>query len=139
MHNHREIRRLLRGCHAEPANFLRQFRQRLRHPVLHLHLRLVDVRAQVKSHRERHHAVAGGLRKHVERVFDTVDFLFERRSNRFRDGLRICAGIRGAHHDGGRDHFGIFADRQPPHRDEADKKHKKREHAGKNRAADEKM
>ena len=62
----REVGRLLDGRHTEPADFLGQFGKRLRNPVLHLHLGLVDVRAELERDRQRHHPIPGGLRKHVE-------------------------------------------------------------------------
>ena len=82
---------LFDGGDAELAHLLRQAGQRLAHAVLHLHLRQVDVGADLEGDGEREHAVRGGLRRHVEHVLDAVDLLLERR----RDGLgRAPAGWR---------------------------------------------
>ena len=139
VHHQRQVGRLLCGRDAEPANFLRQFRQRLRNAVLHLHLGFVDVRAELESYGQRHHTVTRGLRKHVERILDTVDGLLQRRRDRFGDGLRVRAGIRRAHDDGGRNNLRVFADRQPPQCDEPNDEDHDGKHARKDRTPDEEI
>ena len=49
VHHHREVGRALDGGDAELAHFLRQPGQRLADPVLHLHLRQVDVGADLEG------------------------------------------------------------------------------------------
>ena len=61
MHDHGEVRRFLGGRDTQPADLLWQFRQRLRHAILDLHLRFVHVRAEVEGKRQSHHAIARGL------------------------------------------------------------------------------
>ncbi len=106
---------------------------------MHLHLRLIGVRAQIEGHGQGHYAVAGRLRKHVERAFDTIDGLFERRGHGLGDGLWIGARVGGLDHDGGRHDFGIFADGQPEQRQQSHGEDGNRENTGENGAPDEIM
>ena len=101
---HHDVRRRLLGGEADALHFLRQPRQRLRHAVLHLHLRGVEVGAEREGDGQRHPAVGGGLREHVEHVLDAVHLLLERRGHGFRDHLRVGAGIHAAHDHRRRDH-----------------------------------
>ena len=139
MNHHRQIRRLFGRRHAERADFLRQFRHCLRNPVLDLHLRFVHVGAQVERDRQGHHAVAGRLRKHVERTLNPVDGLLQGRRDGFRNGLGRRARVIRLDHDGRRHHFGIFADRQPEHRQQPHHEYRDGQHAGKDRPSDEKF
>jgi len=139
MDDHRQVGGLLGRGHAEVAHFLRQFRQRLRDAILHLHLRHVHVRAQLEGDGQRHHAVGRGLGKHVKRILDAVDGLFQGRCDGFGDGLGIGSRILGLHHHGGRNDFRIFADGQFPEREQADQKDDGRENAGENGPANEKI
>ena len=139
VHHHREVGRLFDGGHAEPPNLLRQFGKRLRDPVLHLHLRLVNVGPEFERHGQGHHAVARRLRKHVERILDAIDRLLERRRDRFGDGLRVRPGIGGAHDNGGRNDFRIFAHGQPPHRDESNDENHEGEHTREYRTTNKKV
>jgi hypothetical protein len=75
MRHEQEVRRRLFGGDADALHVQRQPRQRLRHPVLHLHLRDVEIGAERERHRQRHAAVGGRLREHVEQVLDAVDLL----------------------------------------------------------------
>jgi len=109
VHNHEQIGRGFFRGYAEALDFRRQSRERLRNTVLHLHLRLVQVGAQAEGDRQRHDAVGGSLREHVEHAFDAVDLLFERRGHGVRDDNRICAWVGCAHHDRGRHDFRILA------------------------------
>ncbi len=111
----------------------------MRDAVLNLYLRLVDIGSQLKCDYQGHHAIGGGLREHVERVFDAVDGLLQGSGDGLGDRFRICAGVRGLHHDGGRHDLGIFADGQAPHGDEADDENESREHAREDRAPDEEL
>ena len=62
---------------------LRQLGQRARHPVLHQHLREVEVRADLERHGQRVAAVGRAVGLHVEHALDAVDLLLDRQ----RDGL----------------------------------------------------
>jgi hypothetical protein len=59
---HHECRRALDRRHAERADNVWEAWQRLRHPVLHLHLRDVGIRADLEGHREREASVGLRLR-----------------------------------------------------------------------------
>ncbi len=65
------------------------------HAILHQHLRGIEIGAELERDAERHVAVARALRRHVEHVLDAIDLLLDRRGDRFRDDLRIGAGIVG--------------------------------------------
>ena len=75
VNDHGEVGRLLGGGDTQTTHFLRQLGQRLRHAILHLDLRFINVRAEFEGHRQRHYAVARSLGKHIERVLDTVNGL----------------------------------------------------------------
>ena len=84
-----------------------------RDAVLHLHLRDVEVGAELEGDGERHGAVVGGRGGHVEHVLDAVDLLLERRRHGVRDHLGIRARVGGAHDDGGRHDLRVLRHRQP--------------------------
>ena len=119
MHDQREVGQRLLGHDAEPLRDLGQLRQRLRDAVLHEHLRLVEVGAELERDVQRHEPVGRRLRRRVEHVLDAVDGLLERRRHGFGDDLRIRAGIHRAHDDRRRNDFGVLADRQEPQRQRA--------------------
>ena len=139
MHNHQQVRRSFFCCHADPLHILRQAGKRLRYSVLNLYLRLVEIRAEAKRNRQRHHAVRRRLRKHVQHAFDAVDLLFERRCDRIGNHGRIRAGIRRAHHHRGRDYFGVLAQRQPEIRQRTDHEDHDGTNRGKNWAFNKKV
>ena len=82
VHHHDEVGRALHRGDAELADLLGQARERLAHPVLHLHLREIDVGADPERDRQGQHAVRGGRGRHVEHVLDAIDLLLERRRDR---------------------------------------------------------
>ena len=71
-----------------PPDLLGQPRLGDRHAVLHEHLRLVEVGAELEGDGERQPAVVGGLAAHVEHVLDAVDLLLDRRGDGVGDRLR---------------------------------------------------
>ena len=112
MHDHRDVRRSLFGDDSKRPHFLGQSRERLGDAVLHLHLREIDVRADLERDGESERAVGCGRRCHVEHSLDAVDCVLEWRADCLREHSWICAGILRANGDRrGRD-FGILADRQ---------------------------
>ncbi len=137
VNDHRKVRRALDGGDAQRADFRRQARFGLRHPVLHELLRLVGIGAEAEGDVERHHAVGGRLAAHIEHVLDAVDLLFDWRGNRLCNHLRVGAGILRADHDGGRRDLGIFGDRQRRQRQQAGKEDQRRENAREDRSVDE--
>ena len=132
VHHHRQVGCTLHGGDAQAAHFLGQARLGLRDAVLHQLLGLVRVGAELESDGECHRAIGCGLAAHVEHAFDTVDAFFQRRGDGFGNHLGVGAGVLGAHHDGGRCHFGVFRNGQAAQCDEAGDDHQHRQHTGKN-------
>ena len=138
MHDHGEVRRTLDGGDTDAPHFFRQFRQGLSDAVLHLHLRGIDVGAELESYSQGADAIGGTLRAHVEHVFCAIDRLFQRRGHGFGNSLRVRAGIgRGDDHCR-RHNFRIFRNWQLKHRDATEHQDDDRENAGENRSFDEK-
>ena len=137
VHHHRQIGRALDRRHTELAHLFRQARQRLRDPVLHLHLRIVHVGAEPEGHGERQDPVGGGLRGHVEHVLHAVDLLFQRGRDRFRYDLRAGSRVLRAHDHRRRDHLRILADGQTHHRQQAGDEDDDGQHGREARPVDE--
>ena len=66
VHDHHQVGRALRRGDADVAHVGRHARQRDRDAVLHLHLRDVEVGAEVEGHVDLEAAVAGRVRRDVE-------------------------------------------------------------------------
>ena len=135
----RDVRRALGRSHAKAAHFLRQPRLGHGHAVLHLHLRLVDVRAELERDRQRHAPVAGALRRHVEHVLHAVDFLFDGRGDGVGQHLRIRARVPRGHHHRGRHDIGELRDGQLDDGQAADDQDDDRQYGGEDRAVDEEV
>ena len=116
--DHDEVGRRLLGRHADALHVLRQPRLRLRHAVLHLHLRVVEIGAEREGDRQGQRAVRRRLREHVEHAVDAVHLLLERRGDGLGDYLRVGAGERRAHDDGRGHDGGVFTDRQTHEREQ---------------------
>ena len=112
VHDHQEVGRRLDRRDADAPHVLGQARLGDRDAVLHQHLRLVEVGAELEGDGQRHLAVGRALRRHVEHVLDAVDLLLDRRRDRVGDDLGRRAGIRRAHDDRRRHDVGILRDRQ---------------------------
>ena len=139
VHDHDEVGRGLLGHDADALHFRRQPRQRLRHAVLHLHLRVVEIGAEREGDGERHPAVGCRLREHVEHVLDAVDLLLERRGHRLGDDPRVRARIGGAHDDCRRHDLRVLADRQLEERQRAGHDDHQRQHGREDRPIDEEL
>ncbi len=63
------------------------------HTVLHQYLGRVEVGAELEGDGQRHLPVGCALRRHVEHVFDAIDFLLNRRSDGVGDDFGRRAGI----------------------------------------------
>ena len=122
----------------KPLHFGRQFWQGLRDPVLHLHLRLVQIGAELERDRESHDPVGRRLGRHVNAVLDAGNDLFQRRRHRFGNRLGVGARIGGAYDDGGWNDFRVFSDRQKLQCDQAQEQDQQRKNAGEDRTSDEK-
>ncbi len=117
--DHGQVGRALHRGDAELLDFLRQAGQRLVDAVLHELRGEVGIGAELEGDGQRHQAVGGRLRRHVEHVLDALDLLFDRIGHGLRDGLRIRAGELRGDDDRGRHDFRIFRDRQAAHGDQA--------------------
>ena len=104
--------RLLLHGDALVLHRLRQLRQRARHPVLHQHLREVEVGADLERDGQRIGAVGGAVGLHVEHVLDAVDLLLDRQRHGIDHGLGAGAGIARRDLHRRRHHVGILRDRQ---------------------------
>ncbi len=139
MHHHGQVRRGLVHGHAEALHLGGQGRHGARDTVLHLHLSVVQISAQAEGDGQGQLAVGGRLGRHVEHALDAGDGLLQRGCDGFANHLGVGAGEVGAYHHGGRDDFGVFADRQLEQRDSpADEDHQ-RQHGGEDRPLDEEL
>jgi len=111
VHNHGQVWRGFVHRDADARHFFRQFGLGAGHPVLHLHLGVVQVRAQGEGDGQGDLAVSGGLRRHIQHVLDTGDGLLQWCGHGVTDHLGVGTGEVGAHHNGRRNHFRVFADR----------------------------
>ena len=116
---------------------LRQLRQRARYPVLHQHLREVEVGADLEGDRQRIGAVGAAIGLHVEHVLDAVDLLLDRQRDGIDHGLGAGAGIAGRDLHGRRHDVGILRDRKAEQAHAADQDHQDRDDVGKDRPFDE--
>ena len=87
VHHHQEVRAGLARDDAQALHVLGQTRHRNRDAVLHQHLCRIEVGADLEGDGDRQLAVAGRLRRLVQHIVDTVDFLLDRRGDGFRDRL----------------------------------------------------
>lgn len=111
MHHHGQVGRGLVHGNTDARHFLGQFGLSPGYPVLHLHLRVVQVGAQGEGDGQGQLAVGGRLRGHVQHVLDAGDGLLQRRGHGFTDDLGVGAREVGTDHDGRRHHFRVFTDR----------------------------
>ena len=136
-HEQQDRRRLLLHRHALVLHRLRQLRQRARNPVLHQHLREVEIGADLERHRQRVGAVGAAVGLHVEHVLDAVDLLLDRQRHGIDHGLGGGAGIARRHLHRRRHHVGILRDRKAEQRHAADQDHQDRDDVGEDRPLDE--
>src|SRR5262249_23809094 len=139
VHDHHQVGRGLVDDDADLAHVLGQSRLRDRDPVLHLHLRDVEIGAEIERHRDGEAAVGGRVRGHVEHVLDAIDLVFDRRPHGGRDDLRAGAGILAGNRDDRRRDFRVLRDRQAEERDGAEDHEHDRDDRGENRPVDEEV
>ena len=111
-HHHGEVRRALLSDQTNLPYHVGQTRLRLRHAVLCLHLRDIEVGSEPEGHRDGEVAVGSRHGVGIDGILDAVDLLLERRDDGLGDGLGRGAGILPAHHHGGRHDLRVFADRE---------------------------
>ncbi|MNZ53344.1 hypothetical protein D3C78_712190 [compost metagenome] len=119
MHDHGQVGRRLVDGDTDACHFLGQLGLGPGHPVLHLHLGVVQVGTEGEGDGQGQLAVGGGLRGHVEHVLDAGNRLLQGGGNGFADHFRVGPGEVGAYHHGGRHDFRVFTDRQLEQRDAA--------------------
>ena len=112
VHDHHQVGRALVHGDADIAHVGRQARLRDGDAVLHLHLRDIEIGADIEGHRDREAAVGGRVRRHVDHVLDAVDLLLDRRHHGRGDDVGAGAGILAGDLDGRRRDFRILRDRQ---------------------------
>ena len=139
VHDHQKVGRGFIGRNAQTADVVWQAGQGGADAVLHLHLREIEVGADLEGDGQAHRPVGGGVGGHVQHVLDAVDRGLKRVRDRVGDGLGIGAGIGGGNDDGGRDDFGVLRDRQVDIGDRPDHHHDDRDDGRENRAFDEEM
>jgi hypothetical protein len=108
-----------------------------RDPVLHQHLRVIDVGAGLEGDGDRQIAVAGRLRGDVEHVVDAVHLLLDRRGDSLRHGLGRRARISGGDGHGRRHDVRVLRDRKAEIGDPADQRDDDGDDRRKDRARDE--
>src|SRR5258708_24285506 len=127
---------VLAGDDAVALHLFRQSRLRDRDAVLHQHLRLVEIGAELEGDRDGEIAVRGRLAVEIQHVLDAVDLLLDRGSNRIGNRLRGGAGILRGDDDGRRHHLRIFRNRQRGVGDCADNQQHDRQHHRQNGLVD---
>ncbi|KIT68206.1 hypothetical protein PY02_00325, partial [Staphylococcus aureus] len=132
-----EVRRGLARHDAQALHFLGQARNRDRDPVLHQHLRGIEIGPRFERDGDGDVAVAGRLRRLVEHVVDAVDLLLDRRGDRLGDGLGRSAGIGGGDRHRRGDDVGILGNRQRQIGDRTDDRDHDRDDGREDRARDE--
>src|SRR5690606_32905670 len=90
--DHQNAFRPLEDLHALPPDLLRQTLLDRVQPVLHVHLRGVDVGSGLERHRDRR-AVRAARRRHVLKALDAVQLLLDDLGDVLRDGGRIGTRI----------------------------------------------
>ena len=108
-------------------------------PVLHQHLRRIDIGAGLEHHIDGQRAVADRLRGDVKHVVDAVHLLLDRRGDGLSQHLGRCAGIGRADADRGRRDLGILGDRQRALYENARDGDDDRQHSSEDRPVDEEV
>ena len=113
IHHHQDVGRAFGDRDADLLHRQRQARRRGRDAVLHLHLRDIEIDAEIEGHRNREAAVGARIRGDVEHPLDAVDLLLDRRDHRIGDRFGARARILPGDVDDRRRDFRILRDRQP--------------------------
>jgi hypothetical protein len=112
VHDHHQIGRTFLHNDTDIAHVGRQPRRRDGDTVLHLHLRDIEIGAELEADRDREASVRGRVGRHVDHVLDAVDLLLDRRHHRRGHDLGAGAGILAGDADQGRRDLGVLRDRQ---------------------------
>ena len=139
VHDHHQVGRGLGDGHADSAHVGRQARLRDADAVLHLHLRDIQVGADIERDRDGEASVGGRIRRHVEHVLHAVDLLLDRSDHGGGDDLGVGAGVLPGDVDDRRRDLRILRDRQADERHAAEDDEHDRQHRGEDRPVDEEM
>ncbi len=113
VHDHHQVGRRFLHRDADVAHVGRQPRRGDGDAVLHLHLRNVEIGAELEADRDREAPVGRRVRRHVDHVLDAVDLLLDRRDHGRGHDLGAGAGILPGDADQRRCDLRILRDRQP--------------------------
>ena len=136
---HHERAGVLGDADAGGLHFGGQAPQRAGSAVLHVHRRHIQVAVQVKGGADGAGPVIAAGRAHVAHALSPVDGLLQQRGHAGLHRLRVCAGIKGAHADGGRRQVGILRHRQGRNGNRPGQHNQQRTYRGKYRPAYEKV
>ena len=139
MHDHHQVGRALVDRDADVAHVGGQPRRRGGDAVLHLHLRDIEIGAEIEGDGDGEAPVGGRVRGHVEHVLDAVDLLLDRRDHGRGDDVGAGARILAGDVDDRRRDLRILRDRQAEERHRAEDHEHDRDHRGKDRPVDEEM
>ena len=139
VHDHHQIGRGFVDRDADIAHVGRQPRLRDGDPVLHLHLRDIEIGAEVEADLDGEAPVGRRVRVHVQHVLDAVDLLLHRRDHGRGHDVGAGAGILPGDVDDRRRDLGILRDRQARERHAAEDHEHDRDHGGEDRPVDEEM
>ena len=139
VHHRQDVGRALIDGDADLLHRRRQPRDGGGDAVLHLHLRGIEIGADVEGDGDVELAIGGRVRGDVEHALDTVHRLFDRRHHGVGDGLGAGAGVLAGDGDGRRRDLGILRDRQTDERHPAQDHDHDRDDGGEDRPVDEEM
>src|SRR5437764_13587313 len=139
MHDHCDVGRLFFRRHTDTLHLRREDGDRNGDAVLHQHLSGIEIGAEFESDTQRHGAVAGALRGHVEHVFNAVDLLFDWCRNRFRYHLCVVVRMVGRDLNGRWRDLGILGNWKRRKRDHPDERDDDADDAGKDRPVDKEV
>src|SRR5208337_2210864 len=107
--------------------------------ILYLHLRDVEVGAELKAYRDGETPVGSRVRRDIQHVVDAVDLLLDRCDHGGGNDVGISPWILAGHIDDRRRDLGILRDRQTGISDRSQNNEDDRDHAGEDRTLDEEM
>ena len=139
VHDHHQVGRGLVDRDADVAHVQRQPRRGDRHAVLHLHLRDVEVGAEVEGDRDGEAPVSRRVRRDVEHVLDAVHLLLDGRHHRGGDHVGAGARILAGDVDDGRRDLRELGDGEAGEGHEPQDDEHDRDDAREDRAVDEEM
>ena len=136
MHDHHQVGRRFGDGDADVTYVGRQARLRDRDTVLHLHLRDIEIGAEVEGDPDTEAPVGGRVRRDIQHVLDAVYLLLDGRDHGRGHDVGARAGILAGHVDDRRRDLGILGDGQARERHRAEDHEHNRHHRSKDRPVD---